>query len=262
MYDDGATQLSSNTPSLSLYRPLPPFYFRPETTNQPAFESLFSYQAVHLAYEQSQRLQALVRPLLSTTTWEGAVEATRRGEEKLPTELCQLSILRLDIANFTGLMNSYPPDELLADLNTYLDRLTQLVYQHQGDIDKYLGDGFLAFFTNADEAVRASSALQQVIAAFNQNQAAQGRPIFPTRIGIDSGPVAITSLGSSQRQERTVMGLAVTVAERLQALAIPGRTWLSQATFDRLQDQTGCRCLGPIEMKGLSAPVTIYEKGE
>jgi class 3 adenylate cyclase len=217
-------------------------------------------QAVGAAYQRSQRLYTIIRPFLSDTTWSEAAEVARRGGHVLPTETRQASILWLDIASFTKLIDSHPLEQVLADLNVCLDLLTQVAYCHRGEVNKYLGDGFLAIFADADDAVQAGYALQQAAADFNRRQLAHGGLVFPTRVGIDSGLVTVTSLGSPERQDRTVIGMPVNLAERLQEKAVPGRVWLSQATFDGLRDQTGCRCLGPVKVKGRQEPVVVYEK--
>jgi adenylate cyclase len=222
-----------------------------ETADWLVQELTYHYQALSAAYERSQRLQNLVRPFLPAATWTEAADQVKHGGETLPCQTHEASILRLDIADFTELMDSQPLDLLLADLNTYLDILTRLVYDNRGEVSKYLGDGFLVIFASADRAVQAGCALQQAAADFNRRQVAQNRPLFSTRIGIDSGPVALVSLGSPGRQDRTIMGMPVNLAERLQAQATPGQVWLSQATFERLQDQAGCRRVGP---------VVVYEK--
>jgi len=216
--------------------------------------------ATRAVFERSRCLQALIRPLLSHTTWNEVINVARRGRQVLPTELREASILRLDIADFTELLNNHPLDEVLVKLNAYLDRLTQLVYRHHGDVDKFLGDGFLAVFADADDAVQAGCAIQQTVADFNRSQAVPGGLLFPARIGIDTGQVITTNLGSPDRQERTVIGMPANLAERLQAQATPGRVWLSQATFERLRDQSNCRCLGPIQVKGQPKPIFVYEK--
>jgi class 3 adenylate cyclase len=217
-------------------------------------------QVAWSAYEQSQHLQRIVRPFLSPQTWNEATEVVRRGGRDLPTGAEEVSILWLDIANFTQLTDSHPLDRVLADLNAYLDTLTQIVYCHRGDVSKYLGDGFLAVFSDADDAVQAGCALQRAVADFNRCQAAQGKLVFPTRIGIDTGQVAIASLGSRDRQDRTVIGMPVNLAERLQEQAPPGRVWLSQATFDKLRDRSDCRAVGSVRVKGRRDPVIVYEK--
>jgi class 3 adenylate cyclase len=212
------------------------------------------------ACERSQSLLAIIRPFLSRTTWAEAIEIAQRGRCALPGETRQVTILRLDIANFTDLMDSHSLDQVLSALNAYLDTMTQIVYRHHGDVNKYLGDGFLCVFADADDAVQAGRAMQQAAADFNRRQSDRGGLVFPTRIGIASGPIATVSLGSHDRQDRTVIGIPINLAERLQKKAPPGQVWLSQATFDRLRDQSGCRCVGSVEIKGLQEPVVVYEK--
>jgi len=216
-------------------------------------------QAACTALAHSQHLQAVIRPLLPRTTWEAAVEVARHGGHTLPTETHQAAILWLDIARFSELFTSRPLDQVLTDLNAYLDALTEVVYRHGGDVNKYLGDGFLAVFGAADAAVRAGCALQSAADDFNVRQRSQERGPFHTRIGIDTGQVAVVSLGSRDRQDRTVIGAPVILAERLQEQAPAGRVWLSQATFERLGDRSGCHVVGLVKVKGQAAPVLVYE---
>jgi len=217
-------------------------------------------QIVLAAYEHSKYLLTIVRPFLSRATWTEVVAGAQCGKCTLPAETREASILRLDIVNFTGITDSHPLDQVISDLNAYLDAMTQVVYRYHGDVDKYLGDGFLSIFHNADDAVQAGCAIQRATADFNRRQLAQGGLAFPARIGIASGPIATVSLGSHERQDRTVLGIPVNLAERLQEQASPGQVWLSQATFDRLRDQTDCSWLGPAKIKGVQEPIVVYEK--
>jgi len=209
---------------------------------------------------RSRNLQTVSRPSFPRTTWPDTVETARLGEDTLAAETCQVSILRLDIAGFTELTDSHPLDQVLSDLNTYLDVATQFVHRHQGNVHKYLGDGFLSVFADADAAVRAGHVIQQATADFNHRQSLKGGLVFPTRVGIASGEVAVTSLGSRDHQDRTVIGKPVNLAERLQEKATPGEVWLSYSTFDQLRDQSGCHCLGLVQVKGMQEPVLVYEK--
>ncbi len=93
-----------------------------------------------------------------------------------------------------------------------------------------------------------------------KRQSLNGKPAFPTRIGIDSGQVALTSLGSAERRDRTVIGVPVNCAQRIQQQVLTGQVWLSQATFQQLQDRSGFRAVGAIEIKGQQEPVFVYAK--
>ncbi len=209
--------------------------------------------------QHQQHLQTIVYALLPNTTWRDITESIQCGEHTLPTKIYEASILRLDISDFTALMDKHPLDQVLADLNAYFKRLIPAVHQHNGDIYKFLGDGFLVLFDSSDDAVAAGVAIQQAAADFNDHQSTTGGLVFPTRLAIDTGPVALTTLGAPDRRDRTVMGMPVNLAERLQALATPGRVWLSQATFERLSDPSVCYCLGPVEIRGKQEPMIVYE---
>ena len=242
---------------------LDPTALHPGTTFDHLVEDLSHLCRLALdAYERSQSLLTIVRPLLSRTTWTEAITVAQCGRCALPAETREVTVLRLDIANFTRMMDSHPLDQVLSDLNAYLDTMTQIVYRHNGDVNKYLGDGFLCVFADADDAVQAGCAMQRAAADFNRRQSDGGALAFPTRVGIASGPIALTSLGSHNRQDRTVVGIPINLAERLQKKAPPGQVWLSQATFDRLRDPSGYRCVGPVKVKGLQEPVVVYEKYE
>jgi len=228
--------------------------------DQLAWELFFLCQATWVAYVQSQHLHHIVRPLLPHATWDEANEAARHGGQALPTQIKEATILWLDVAHFAELTNAHTLDQVVTDLNAYLDALTQLVYRHQGDVNKYMGDGFLAVFANADDALQAACALQKAAADFNRRQVLNGKPALPTRIGIDTGQVALTSLGSCERQDRTVIGIPVNRAKRIQQQALIGQVWLSQATFQRLQDRSGLYVVGEIEIKGQQEPVFVYAR--
>jgi adenylate cyclase len=216
--------------------------------------------ALELEPKDDACLLDIVRPYLSHTTWSEAVAVVRCGGRTLPTATRQVSILSLDIAGFTKLVDSHPLDEILSALSIYFDTLTPIVHRYRGDVNKYLGDGFLSLFVDADDAVEAGGAIQGAVAEFNHRQSAQGQLGFSTRIGIDTGHVAVVSLGPPNRRDRTVLGKPVNLAKRLQEKAPPGRVWLTQATFERLNDQSACGCVGPVEIKGLPETVMAYEK--
>jgi len=182
----------------------------------------------------------------------------RRGDDLAPG-VTLISVMRIDIENFTAKADRYPLSQISVALNTYFEQVTYVIYDWGGDIDKFLGDGCLAFFPAADEAVQAGQAIQEAVATFNRAQEERQSVTFPTRIGIDTGIVAIVSLGSPTRRERTAIGKPVNLADRLQARATPGRVWLTQTSFEQLSTHSGYRCLGPMRLKGLQEPVVVYE---
>lgn len=212
------------------------------------------------AYEASLRLQNVLRPLIPRMTWYQAADVVWQHETDWPIEELDATIMFTDIAGFSALMDTHSIKVVLGSLNDYFALLGRIVQQRRGDVHKFLGDGLMALFICPTDAVEAGCAVQQAVAELNAQRAAQGLWRFETRLAIDTGEVVVVSLGSSARRDRTVLGRPVNVAKRLQEQATPGRVWLSQATYGRLSDQSDCRCLGPVKVKGPRRPVVVYEK--
>jgi class 3 adenylate cyclase len=124
-----------------------------------------------------------------------------------------------DIANFTAILEVLEPETTVADLTLYTAILSQAVQRNQGHIDKFLGDGMLAFFDNASDAIRASCDIQYELESFNLNQEERGHPRFDTRIGLATGAILQAQLGFANRREFTIIGDRVNTAARLQGRA-------------------------------------------
>ncbi|MCC6556498.1 MAG: response regulator, partial [Polyangiaceae bacterium] len=165
-------------------------------------------------YRQIQELHAALRGYLSDRAWESIAKSASSDAAPAPAREV-LTILVTDVAGFVRLSEQTSPGPLLADLSLYLSTITQIVYGHGGQVDKYLGDGLLAFFMSAGDALRAAREIQRGVARFGAEQRARGRTPFPTRIGLATGPVLLASIGSSGRREFTLIGDRVNVAARL-----------------------------------------------
>lgn len=191
------------------------------------------YHTLAQRTRELERLQAVVRKLVSQRAWE---EAQAFGEvtpdARSTVEVQPLTILFTDIEQFSRLSEAVDPAVLLESLNRYLDVLATTVYQYRGDVDKFLGDGMMAFFEDSVAAVRCALTLQSRVAAFNAQQIAMLRPALPTRIGLATGISLIGRIGSRDRQEITVMGDAVNLASRLQTKAPPGGLVMDAATYE------------------------------
>lgn len=199
----------------------------------------------------------------------------------------QLTILFSDIRNFTTISEGMTPEQLTRFLNEYLGRMTNLVLEHQGVIDKYIGDAIMAFWgaplPNSKHAIFAViSALRMVseLKEFNQYGKEKGYPTIDIGIGINSGEVTVGNMGSERRFDYTVMGDNVNLASRLEGLT---KTYgvniiVSERTVQaiRKQDQrhsilqavefTGTRKhqivlreLDHVRVKGKKEGVIIYE---
>ena len=145
-------------------------------------------------------------------------EAAAIGVEKR-----RLSIYVSDIAGFTSITEKMEPDRLVEELNAYFDDMTQVIREHKGTVDKFMGDGVLAFFNapsdvpnHAAMACRASLESIRATEAVVAERERDGRPVFRIRIGLAIGDVLVGNVGSSERFGYTVIGDSVNVASRLE----------------------------------------------
>ena len=181
----------------------------------------------------------------------------------------ELTILFADIRGFTGIAESLSPEALVQLLNEHLTRMTEQVFRHEGLLDKYIGDAILAVYGaplhHPDHAKRACrTALDMVRAARamqieNQNQ---GLPPFNLGIGINTGPMVVGNMGSKTRFDYTVIGDAVNLGSRIEALNKQYGTQIliSEFTYNQVKDEfTQAREIDITTVRGRSEPVRLYE---
>ncbi len=141
------------------------------------------------------------------------------GEKKLVT------IFFSDLAGFTTLSEKLPAEEVVHILNTYLERMTSVIMESGGFVNKFEGDAVMAFWgapladeLQAARAMRAALRCQEELLALNDDFARNGLPRLGMRIGINSGEVIVGNIGSRKRFEYTVIGDAVNLASRLEGI--------------------------------------------
>ncbi len=189
------------------------------------------------------------------------------GESRLQPVQREVTVLFTDIRDFTSLSENMPPSDLLRFLDDYLGSMSQIVKGHDGVVNKFLGDGMLAFWGVPDDdprhAERALSAALSMRARLRElNVARAGDHLAPIRfgIGIHTGVVAAGMLGSADQHEYTIIGDAVNVASRVEGLTrqfdtdilVTESTWsLGGGTFSG-------RRLASEQVKGRAEPVVVY----
>jgi len=191
-------------------------------------------------------------------------ELMRQGPERtgISGDRRDLSIMFADIRGFTGLSERFQPEEVVELLNGYLAAATDVVFEHQGTIDKFIGDAIMALFgapvpieNHALQAVRAAMAMQR---RFAETPPRRGqRATFG--IGINSGEGIVGTIGAPRLMSYTVIGDVVNVAARLQGEARAGEVLITDDTFRRIANDVETEELGSIYVKGRLAPVTMYK---
>jgi adenylate cyclase len=179
------------------------------------------------------------------------------------------AVLFCDIRGFTSFAESTAPDQLIRQLNQYFSAMLQAISAEGGSVDKFLGDGVMAFFgplielENAEIAgVRAAREMQRLMTGINETWRQQGWTGFPIGISVSAGEVVAGNLGSQQRLEYTVIGDTVNVASRLSVAAKPGQILVTRPVADRLPPaEFDVRPLDPLMVKGRTGEVEVFDVG-
>lgn len=194
--------------------------------------------------------------------------ARREDMPLLEAESRIVSVLFADIRDFTSIAESLDPAKVVDLLNDFFSFLTACVNRHNGTVNKFIGDGMLALFGapvsyigNSENAVMAALAIRDGLKEFNErNRETIGRDM-QIGIGINSGEVIVGNIGSEERMDYTAIGDTVNVASRIESLtkAHPNAILISENTFRSAGHAIETREWEPMQVRGKSAPIKIYE---
>jgi adenylate cyclase len=190
-------------------------------------------------------------------------ESLRLGGEKR-----DLTLFFSDLAGFTSLSEVMAPEDLVRNLNEYLDRMTESVHAYEGTLDKYVGDAIVAFWGAPDLrpdhallACRAALASQNELQIFRAKLKMAGLPDFNARIGLNKGPVTVGFVGARKRFQYTVIGDDVNLASRLEGAnkAYGTSILISESTRTAVGEAVLAREVDLLRVKGKQRPVRVYE---
>ena len=200
--------------------------------------------------------------VLNMVADKDVAEQLMRGEVKLGGERREVSILFCDIRGFTPLTQGMRPEDVIAMLNTHMTGLTRVVQEHQGVVDKFVGDLIMALFgapkSYGHDALRAALCALQMVEERGRLNGHSDRPI-QIGIGIATGEVVAGCMGATSRIDYTVLGERVNLASRLCGQAVGGQILIDQETRKRLKDSIITEELQPRKLKGYEEPVRVWE---
>ncbi|MBX9609039.1 MAG: GAF domain-containing protein [Gammaproteobacteria bacterium] len=214
---------------------------------------------------EEKRMRATMARYMTAQVAEQVLAA---GESVLGGRSQNVTVLFSDIRGFTGIAEQLGAQETVSLLNEYFTEMVEIVFEHQGILDKYIGDAIMAVFgapfaspRDADNAVKVAIRMQRALAGFNARRRAQGRAELEVRIGINSGDVVAGNIGSARRMDYTVVGDGVNVAARLESAnkQLGTRILISGSTREQLRDYYRLREIDLLQVSGKREPVPVFE---
>jgi adenylate cyclase len=176
-----------------------------------------------------------------------------------------VTVLFSDIRGFTAMAEAMTPDAIARMLSEYFTEMVEVIFEHGGTLDKFIGDAIMALWgapmaheDDPDRALRAAIAMQQSIEALNRRWKVAGRPEIGVGIGINHGEAFAGNIGSHRRLEYTVIGDAVNVANRLCAEAGPGEIIVSEPLLRVVRDSVEVDYLPELALKGKAQVVQVF----
>jgi adenylate cyclase len=190
--------------------------------------------------------------------------ARDHGEAGLGLEEREVTIVFADLTAFTPLAETMAPAGVADLLDDFYGLATRIVFENGGSVNEFVGDAVMAIFgapvsqpDHADRAVRAAIQLQQALRK-RRAEATESREHIEVRIAINSGSVVAGTVGPPHRLKYAVIGDAVNVAARLEALAEPGSITLGEATYHQLREPPPSTDLGETQLRGREQSIRVY----
>lgn len=186
-----------------------------------------------------------------------------KGDISLKSEKRNIAILFSDIRNFTSTCESLAPEEIVGYLNEYFTHMVEVIFSHEGTVNKFVGDMIVALFgapsrlaDNERQAIEAAIEMQERIRSIPNTWIKNN---FDTGIGINSGEVVVGNIGSPRHMDYTAIGDEVNVASRLQSIAKGGQILVSRSVYDVTYNTFRFRGFGRVKVKGKKRPVEVFE---
>ncbi|MFN8670789.1 MAG: adenylate/guanylate cyclase domain-containing protein [Candidatus Sericytochromatia bacterium] len=243
--------------------------FGPLAVNIFVFAIVYSYR-FFIEEKEKRRVRNVFKRYMSPAL----VEEALKDPEKIPTlDVCNkkfITVLFSDIAGFTTMSEKFPPEEVKRILDEYLTAMTEIVFNNNGVLDKYIGDAVMAVYgsigndennINAFKTVKTAVEMGDKMKELRKKWVAEGSTPMQIRIGIHSGEALVGNFGSPLKMDYTVIGDTVNTAARLEGLnkEFSSTIMISHSTYELISDMVNVRSLGAAPVKGKSEVLHVYE---
>ena len=189
----------------------------------------------------------------------------REGKTELVPSYKELTILFSDIAGFTKWSSDKQPGGVHAFLSEYLESMAEIIFSNGGTVDKFMGDGILAFFgdpydmpNHTEQCIKAAIEMQEKARQLAQKWKPLVGIDLNIRIGINIGKVIVGNLGTKTRIEYTVIGAAVNIAQRMESSAPLGGILVTSDIREKVKDKFTFTQKQAVTVKGYTKPIEAY----
>ncbi len=231
---------------------------------------LAQFTSVAYKYFVEDRAKRQVKSLFSRYVSPAVVKELIEDPSKarLGGQRREMTVLFSDIRGFTTFSEAGKPEEVIRQLNEYFTRMVELLFQHHGTLDKFVGDMIMGLFNapildpeHTDHAVGMGLAMLEELRVLNERWTREGRPNLDIGIGINTGDMIVGNVGSERTLSYTVIGDNVNLGSRLESLnkQYKSHIIISESTRSRLKGNYLIRPLGSVRVKGKTVDVEIFE---
>jgi len=198
---------------------------------------------------------------------KGLTEKILSQRDKIEGERKQVTVMFCDMEGFTPLVEKLGPEEAYSIMDQVYEILIHKVHDYEGTVNEMTGDGIMALFgapialeDAPQRAIRSALAIHREVNKFSDKTKTESRiPPIKMRIGIHTGPVVVGTLGNDLRVEFKAVGDTVNLASRMEGLADPGTTYVTEDTFKLTEGFFRFEALGEKQVKGKEEPVKVYQ---
>jgi class 3 adenylate cyclase/tetratricopeptide (TPR) repeat protein len=193
------------------------------------------------------------------------IDKILRTRSSVEGERKSVTVLFADVAHYTGIAGRLEPEGVHQIMDGCFGILMDQIHRYEGTINQFTGDGVMALFgaplAHEDHAHRACLAaldIQKAIKAYGKHLASRYGIDFQMRVGMNSGPVVVGSIGDDLRMDYTAIGDTTNLASRMESMARPGRILLTENTYRIIRHNFVCKSLGKASVRGREEPVSVY----
>ncbi len=207
-------------------------------------------------------LKGIIEKYTPKILWKSAAGALTSDLSELPSERLRMTFLFCDTKDFTYFNESEDPEKVIQVINSYFADAVEIVRIHGGEIEQFMGDAFFASFKDAYGAILVAIKITKKFRQIDSEKRKLNKRLLQFRISLHEGDVVRGNIGSDYRKDYTLIGSAVNIASRLEAVCKPGHILISEELYSQFKNTLMVTSPLDFTLKGIENPVRArYLKG-